>query len=102
MDEQIDIACLTLNVTSPMDASDSESGAVYIHGGMPRLAPVTSAILPCKSNILPSYYCNALSNVSAVLIAVAVKLLSIRFDKPVNTLPGPHSTICETPSPASF
>lgn len=34
MDEQIDIACLTLNVTSPMDASDSESGAVYIHGGM--------------------------------------------------------------------
>lgn len=34
MDEQIDIACLTLNVTSPMDASDSESGAVYIQGGM--------------------------------------------------------------------
>lgn len=34
MDEQIDLSCLTLHVTSPMDACDAESGAVIIQGGI--------------------------------------------------------------------
>lgn len=34
MDDQMDLSCLTINVTSPMDTNSSDSGAVIIHGGV--------------------------------------------------------------------
>ena len=86
-------------VAVPTTSSPCSASAAAIAAPIPRLAPVTRAIFRAVSVImLYSFHLAAARSASGSSKAAHAASASIRFNNPVSTLPGPHST--NRPHPA--
>ena len=87
------------DVAVPITLAPRSTKSSAIARPIPRLAPVTSATLPSKfiiTSLLSGYYLAASSD-AVSLTAEAVIVFTIRFVRPVRTLPGPNSSSFSTP-----